>query len=160
MGCSKEETLKIIGERSRDNARTPIQWTDGKNAGFTSGTPWIEVCKNYKKINAAAQTGDDESIFSFYKKLIEIRKKERIISEGTIEFTSKKDEGVIAYIRELKGEKVRVFANLKDRELEVEAADIGKDVNNVLVQNYADLPRYSDGKLTLRAYEIVAFHQN
>ena len=73
-GCTPDEALKVVSRFSRDNARTPMQWTDGENAGFTTGKPWLRVNENYKKINAESQINDPDSVRSFYKKLIALRK--------------------------------------------------------------------------------------
>ena len=73
-GLSQEEALKVVSKYSRDNARTPMQWSDESNAGFTTGTPWLKVNPNYQSINAAAQMGEEDSVYTFYKKLIALRK--------------------------------------------------------------------------------------
>lgn len=83
-GKSEEEVLAILRQKSRDNARTPVQWNATDQAGFTSGTPWIEVAANYKDINAEQALEDPQSIFYFYQKLIELRKTYQVITDGTI----------------------------------------------------------------------------
>ena len=85
-GLSEEEAIAVVDERSRDNGRTPMQWRAAANAGFSTGEPWIEVVDNFDRINAASQVEDENSIFSFYKKLISLRKSQKIISEGRISF--------------------------------------------------------------------------
>ena len=85
-GKSEAETLDIIAQRSRDNGRTPMQWDASANAGFTTGTPWIGTADNYQTINAAAEVDDPDSVRSFYKTLVHLRKQHKVISEGKIEF--------------------------------------------------------------------------
>lgn len=79
---TEAETLDIIAQRSRDDSRTPMQWDASENAGFTTGTPWIGIADNYKTINAAAQMDAPDSIRSFYKTLVALRKKMPVISAG------------------------------------------------------------------------------
>ena len=80
---SPEDMMRFIGLRGRDNARTPMQWDDSKNAGFTSGTPWIKVNPNYKEVNAAAERKDPDSVFCYYQKLIALRKREAVMVYGS-----------------------------------------------------------------------------
>ena len=90
-GKSEEEALHILSERSRDNARTPMQWSAEKNAGFSQAEPWIEVQKNYKTINTEVEEKQSDSILNFYKKLIQLRKKLPVIANGTIYSDGKVD---------------------------------------------------------------------
>ena len=71
---NKQCAYDILSVHSRDNSRTPVQWTDEENGGFTTGTPWIEVNKNYKTINAASQVDDPDSVFNYYRQLVQLRK--------------------------------------------------------------------------------------
>ena len=154
-GKSPEEALHIVNERSRDNGRTPMQWTAGPNAGFTTGTPWIGIPENYSYINVETEEQDDDSILAFYRKLIRLRKEKEIISEGSISFTDSGNDDIITYVRELNGEKLAVFANLagEDRALG-EAYEVPQGAE-VLVQNYADA---ETAKLSvLRPFEVIAY---
>ena len=154
-GKSPEEALHIVNERSRDNGRTPMQWTAGPNAGFTTGTPWIGIPENYSYINVETEEQDDDSILAFYRKLIRLRKEKEIISEGSISFTDSGNDDIITYVRELNGEKLAVFANLagEDRALG-EAYEVPQEAE-VLVQNYADA---ETAKLSvLRPFEVIAY---
>ena len=90
QGKTKEQALKVLAARSRDNSRTPMQWSDDKNAGFTEGTPWIEAPENYKEINAETELKDPDSIYSFYKKLIALRKEKDINSRGNYRISGKR----------------------------------------------------------------------
>ena len=93
-GKSKEEALEILAAKSRDNSRTPMQWSADVNAGFSEAEPWISVIDNYKEINAEKEMQDPDSIYSFYKKLVELRKEKAVISEGTIEFFERENADV------------------------------------------------------------------
>ena len=147
-GKSEEEALHILSERSRDNSRTPMQWSAEKNAGFSQAEPWIKVQKNYKTINIEAEEKESDSILNFYKKLIRLRKELPVIANGSIQFLDEESEGVIGYVRELEGTKLVVLCNLCEEE------------NKAVWQSEWDsyellLGNYSDGKVdgTLRPYE-------
>ena len=115
----EEETLDIIAQRSRDDSRTPMQWNGSENAGFTTGTPWIGVADNYKAINAAAEMDDPDSVRSFYKTLVHLRKTHKVISEGKIAFLSPDDADLLAYRRygAEDGEELLVLCNLTEHEV-------------------------------------------
>lgn len=147
-GKSQEEALHILAERSRDNSRTPMQWSADKNAGFSQAEPWIEVQKNYKTINTEAEQKEEDSILNFYKTLIRLRKEMPIISDGTVQFLDEKDEAVISYVRELDGQRLVVLCNLSENEKEA-AWQNERDLYKLLLGNYAD--GKADAKL--RAYE-------
>ncbi len=147
-GKSKEEALHILAERSRDNSRTPMQWSADKNAGFSQAEPWIEIQKNYGTINVETEEKENDSILNFYKTLIRLRKEMPIVSDGTIQFLDEKDEAVIGYIRELEGQKLVVLCNLSEDEKETVWQN-ESDSYKLLLGNYAD--GAADAKL--RAYE-------
>ena len=154
-GCSPKEALHIISERSRDNGRTPVQWDASKTAGFTSGTPWIGIPDNHTVINAAAEVDDPDSIFSFYQKLITLRKTHPVISEGDVCFIDSAGEKVIAYERTLDSCCVRVFANFSDQKVRC-APTAAIDGSDVLIGNYPDTVTDADA-LVFRPYEARAF---
>ena len=111
QGKTADEALEILAQRSRDNGRTPMQWDASAHAGFTTGTPWLEEVSNYPTINAAAQVGDPDSIYSYYKQLVALRKREQVISEGKIEFLYKDDADLLAYRRWTDDEEALVVRN-------------------------------------------------
>ncbi len=115
-GWSKERMMSAIHARSRDNARTPIQWNDSRNAGFTNGTPWIKVNPNFPEINAEKAYNDPNSIFHFYKKLIQLRKKHEIVVYGRFELLWPDDERIFAYTRSFEEEKLLVLCNFKEEQ--------------------------------------------
>lgn len=100
---SEAEALQLATSWSRDHARTPMQWDDSKNAGFTTGTPWLKVNPNYVKINVAAEKEDPDSVLNFYRQLIQIRRQEETFATGTFELLAQNDPDIFAYLR--KGEK-------------------------------------------------------
>ncbi len=99
-----EDMMRFINLRGRDTARTPMQWDDSENAGFTTGTPWIKVNPNYKEINAADQMADPDSVFHYYKKLIALRKQEDVIVYGDYQLLAPESETLYAYTRTLERE--------------------------------------------------------
>ena len=132
QGLSEQEAFDIIAYKSRDNGRTPVQWDDSDNAGFSTGKPWIDVGNNYSWLNAKAETADPNSVFAFFKRLIALRKAEEIIQAGDVKFLESPAAQVIAYERTWKGERVVVQCNFSGEEqpaLELEGGEI-------LVSNY------------------------
>ena len=132
-GKSAEEALHIIGERSRDNGRTPMQWDASEFAGFTTGEPWLSIPANHSYINVETEERDEDSILAYYKKLVQLRKDHEIIADGDIHFLETGTDDVIAYERTLGEEKLTVYCNLKGYEVPV--ADLAK--GEILISNYA-----------------------
>ena len=157
QGKTEKEALEILAARSRDNGRTPVQWSDGKNAGFTEGTPWLEVTANYKDINAEKQIKDKDSIYSFYKNLVAMRKDKDVISKGTIEFFEKENEDVLAYRRTCGEEELIVLNNLTGKEIAVPAEAAWTEYRK-LVGNYEGV-QSGGGCITLRPFETVALEK-
>ena len=157
QGKTEKEALEILAARSRDNGRTPVQWSDGKNAGFTEGTPWLEVTANYKDINAEKQIKDKDSIYSFYKNLVAMRKDKDVISKGTIEFFEKENEDVLAYRRTCGEEELIVLNNLTEKEIAVPAETAWTEYRK-LVGNYEGV-QSGGGCITLRPFETVALEK-
>lgn len=152
-GKTEKEALEILAARSRDNARTPMQWSDEKNAGFTEGEPWIKLADNYEKINAETERADETSVLSYYKKLIALRKSSKVVSEGDITFLEKENERVLAYKRDYEGSSIIVFNNLTADETEV-AADGAWAGYRKILGNYEGGGVIAD-VIRLRPYESV-----
>ncbi|WP_294239808.1 alpha,alpha-phosphotrehalase [Pseudobutyrivibrio sp.] len=152
-GKSSDEALAIINERSRDNCRTPMQWDSSVNDGFTTGTPWIEVPEYGKHITAESQINDETSIFSFYKKLIYLRKEYKIISDGEISFDESPEE-IISYERKLGDKVLKVVGNLSENEADYSWSDEGYDR---LIGNYDSAVNSTKGQIKLRPYEFAVF---
>ena len=115
-GHSPESVMESIWARGRDNARTPMQWTAGENAGFTTGKPWLKVNPNYETINAEAALNDPESVFYYYQKLIALRKAYPVFRDGSFTLLCPEDENVFAYTRDTDQEHLLVVCNFTDRE--------------------------------------------
>ncbi|MBR0283207.1 MAG: alpha-glucosidase C-terminal domain-containing protein, partial [Oscillibacter sp.] len=112
------ELLDCIAYKGRDNARTPVQWDDSPNAGFTTGVPWIMVNPNYREINAAAQVDDPDSVFSYYRRLIALRRGSEwkdLIVYGAYRLIAPDDPDIYAYVRELDGKRLLVVCNLSGK---------------------------------------------
>ncbi|GGB68115.1 alpha,alpha-phosphotrehalase [Fictibacillus barbaricus] len=161
QGLSEIEILEILKHKSRDNSRTPVQWNDRNNAGFTIGEPWIPVASNYKEINAEAAVQDRNSIFYHYQKLNQLRKELAIITYGDYELILKDHPEIFAYTRNGEnGEKLLVVNNFYGRETDFvlpEGIDVSGLKADVLISNYDSNPE-SLSSFTLRPYESVVFH--
>lgn len=153
-GVSHEEMMGYLKRISRDNARTPMQWDDSKNAGFTTGTPWLKVNSNYPEVNAKAQVNDPDSVFSYYKKLIRLRHENEIIVYGDYELLEAESEETFIYKRTYENEHLMVLCNFTDHEVSVTDAVMEQipDGAEKLITNYAD-----DRGQTLRPYEAKVY---
>ena len=135
-----KEMMAIISHKGRDNARTPMQWDDSANGGFTTGTPWLAVNPNYAKINAASQVNDPESVYNYYKELIKARHENEIIVYGTYELLVPDHEELFIYKRTLDDKELLVICNFSDKEVEV-PADIAAAASankGILISNYKE----------------------
>lgn len=143
--------IKAVG---RDNARTPMQWDASDNGGFTSGTPWLQVNKNYKTINAAAQVNDPDSVFAYYKKLIALRHTNEVMVNGVYDVLIPDHPQIYAYTRTLGDKQLLVLCNDSDTNAAI-PAEIQEKIHaakNILIQNYKDTD-----ESTLRPYEAVVY---
>ena len=131
---TKEDMFPKIAHKSRDNARTPMQWDASENAGFTTGTPWIAVNPNYKKVNVADQLKREDSVFNYYKKLIRLRKENEIIVYGNYELLLPEDENIFAYVRTLDNQKLLVVCNFSKAEQKFDFS--GYENAKALISNY------------------------
>lgn len=153
---SPEEMFRRICYKSRDNARSPMQWDDGKSAGFTDGEPWIMVNPNYVKINAAEQRKREDSVFHYYRKLIRLRHEQEIIVYGDYELLLPESEEIYAYLRHLGKETLLVACNFTDRETTMAVPGrLTEKETECLISNYPD-PVFGD-TLKLRPYEAVVW---
>lgn len=152
-GIPEDEVYEILRCRSRDNSRTPMQWDNSENAGFTTGTPWIEVNKNYKTINADNAVKNKNSVFHYYKKLIALRKENDVIAYGSYKPEMEDNTNVFAYSREYEGKKLFVVCNFYGTETKISLPDefVGKEI---LISNYKDAK--AEKEITLRPFETFA----
>lgn len=148
-GVSESEALKILAAKSRDNGRTPVQWNGDKNAGFTSGEPWIYPAKNYRSINAELESASPDSILDFYKKLIALRKEYSVISDGEFIPVEETDDRLFVYKRALENEELYVICNLSSDEFDYNINSDGE----LLLCNYE-----SPGA-RLAPYEVRAYYK-
>ncbi len=149
---SKEDMLRFIRLKGRDNARTPMQWDDSENAGFTTGNPWIVVNPNYKTINAKAALADKNSIFYYYQKLIALRKEEPIIVYGHYALLEPENESLYVYTRSLDEQKLLVICNFTKDAVEYQVPDEFAGAQT-LIGNY-DRDK-ADGTIELKPYEAL-----
>ncbi|MDI9590746.1 MAG: alpha-glucosidase [Acidobacteriota bacterium] len=151
-GCSHDEAMAAMREICRDNARTPMQWDDGDQAGFTTGAPWLEVNPNHVTINAKAQVGDPSSVFSHYRGLIALRKESDLVVHGTFRLLEPESEELFVYERVLSDERMLVVCSFCDHELpyRVPAGYAGAEPVRAAC-NYTDV---ADG--IVRPYEAFA----
>ncbi|WP_312104567.1 alpha-glucosidase, partial [Lachnoclostridium sp.] len=151
-GYKHEDIMESIYAKGRDNSRTPMQWTDEKNGGFTTGTPWIEVNQNFTEINAEEQVSNPDSIYNYYKKLIEIRKNNEVIVYGDFEMLLPEDKNIFAYVRTSKDSKIVVVCNFYAEEVEYKLPKEYEDKKEVLISNYSSIKQ---GRL--RPYEALMY---
>ena len=126
-GLSDAAALEIIGARSRDNGRTPMQWNGSQYAGFSTVEPWLGIPANHSYINVEAEKQDPDSIYAFYKKLVALRREYEIIADGSIRFTDAGNDNIISYVRELDGQKLYVFCNLRGTDQRIGGAAAGTE---------------------------------
>lgn len=117
QGMSKEQAYDVLNERSRDNARTPMQWNKEENAGFSKGEPWLSAIHNYEEINVEQEVINENSILKFYQELIKLRKNNEIISEGLYIPLLEQHKELFAYKRELDGNEILVITNFSESDV-------------------------------------------
>lgn len=147
---SHQDFWPCIAAVSRDNARTPVQWDDTEQAGFTTGTPWISVNPNYREINAKAELADPDSVFHYYQKLISLRKTHPIIVQGTYELLLEDDEELFVYTRTFEGKKLLVVCSFTEKEVSFSLPEEFLSAS-CLIANYPEFSPEKEQKL--RPYE-------
>lgn len=156
-GLNETQAYQILQVHSRDNSRTPMQWSEEDQAGFTKGKPWIEVNENYKKINASQQLKDPDSIFHYYKKLVSLRKEYDVIAYGDFEALDVKNPLVMAYRRTYKGQTLVAASNFYGKEAVWNPETDLKDYQYLLGNYSGPLPE----KVTvLRPYETRLYYKD
>lgn len=154
-GVPHQEIMEIIWASGRDNSRTPMQWSDVANAGFTTGTPWLKVNPNYKQINVEAQQQDPASILNFYKKMIRLKKQYEVFTYGTYDLVLKDDPQIFAYTRTLNDEKVIVITNLSTQPASIKGFTF--DYQHLLLNNMAVAKHEPLQELRLKPYEARVY---
>ena len=150
---SPEKRLERLWHGSRDSARTPVQWDDSENAGFTTGTPWFYVNENYKEVNVAAQEQDEHSILNFYRKVIALRKELSCVRYGDYKEYGKHSKTLYTYSRADEKQKILVVCSFSDRE-EKWNVPAGFDVSKaeLVLHNYGDTDSF-----VLKPYEARVY---
>ena len=136
-GYSPEAVMESIWARGRDNARTPMQWTAGENAGFTTGTPWLSINPNHATVNAEAALADPDSVFYHYQKLIALRKRHKVFRDGSFTLLCPQDENVFAYTRDTEQEHLLVVCNFSGNEQPFAVPEAFENAQ-LLLSNYPD----------------------
>ena len=155
-GMSKEQALDIAGHHSRDNARTPMQWSSEDNAGFSKGKPWMPVNENYKMVNVADEEKEYGSILNFYKRLIAFRKSEEyneILTYGDLKPMYEKKDHIFSYSRSYKEQKLVLICNFSSEEKDIELLE---DYENVVFVNYEQTTVIGN-TLKMKPYECVVY---
>jgi len=139
---------------ARDNGRTPFQWDNSANAGFTTGNPWLKINPNYLSVNVAAEEKDPNSVLNYFKKIVKFRKNEPALIYGKYTLLDKSNPDVYAYIREFEGKKMLVLLNFKAKAASATIADIDLSKAKLVMNNYIE-----EGKslLDLRPYEAKIY---
>lgn len=154
-GYSEEESMKLLRIYSRENARTPVQWSDAENAGFSTHKPWIMVNPNYKEINLAKQKDDSNSVYAFYKKMIALYKDpayHETLTFGRFEPYARETKNLIAYYRKGEGQTLLVLANFQN---EPQAVVLPEAAGNVILNNCERVDLDDNGCITLGGYQAV-----
>ncbi|QPJ85238.1 alpha-glucosidase [Sarcina sp. JB2] len=156
-GYDRNDIMNSIYVKSRDNARTPMQWSKEQNGGFTKGIPWIRVNENYKDINVDEALRDKDSVFYHYKALINLRKENDVIIYGTYNCIDINHKAIYSYVRELNGIKFLVVANFYDKiEKFILPQNIHYDKCQLILSNYKDSNNIPN-EIVLRPYEALIY---
>ena len=158
QGFTEEEALAFVHRYSRDNARTPMQWNDGLNAGFTTGTPWLPVHDDYQTENAAVEASDPASVLSWYVTLVDFRKKNEVLIDGNYTEIDASSEQVYAFLRENEDEKLLVAINFTGENAAVDLSGAG--INSladaeILLSSYEGIDESGASAEVLRPYEAI-----
>jgi alpha-glucosidase len=158
-GIPAENVLNHLAKTSRDNSRTPMQWSTDTNAGFTEGTPWLKVNPNFKKVNVANQLEDEQSILHFYKKLIQLKKNYALFPYGSYDLLLEDDKQIIAYKRQLDDKTAVVISNLSPSEAEWRSEDNNLTLTSerLVLANYAVTPHSGLTSFKLKPYEARVY---
>ncbi|WP_210608529.1 glycoside hydrolase family 13 protein [Priestia flexa] len=157
-GQDHEEIMKVIWETGRDNSRTPMQWDRTKNAGFSTGTPWMKVNPNYVDINVEKQISDEESILNFYKKLVALRKQHEVFVYGTYDLLLENHPAIYAYTRTLDDKKAIVICNVSSKQQEFKLPkEVKVKEEELLIHNYQVATDEMVQEFTLQPYETRVY---
>ena len=157
-GVDPELALSVVHKKSRDNARTPMQWDADEGAGFTSGMPWIRVNPNYKEINVAAALADPDSIFYYYRKLIQLRRENPVVVYGRYDLLLESHEEIYAFTRALDEEQLLVILNFSENTPTFDLPEgISYSSTELLISNYDVNPEDDLHRIALRPFEARVY---
>jgi alpha-glucosidase len=158
-GRSHDEIMKVIWEKGRDNARTPMQWDSSNKGGFTTGDQtWLGVNPNYKEINVEAQGNDPDSILSFYKKMIRLRKENPLFVYGTYDLLAANHPKLFVYTRRFGKKKALVISNLSDRSSRFRVpGSLSYTTSKLVLHNYEAVGNKLQKNFTLKPYETRVY---
>jgi oligo-1,6-glucosidase len=157
-GADPEAVLEPLRVLSRDNARTPMQWDETENAGFTDGTPWIAVNPNHKEINARAEIADEDSVFHYYRRLIELRHTEPVVAHGDFHMLLADHNQVYAFTRRYGSTELLVLANFSGEPATIEVPDADRwQGTEPVLANYPVDAAEDIQHLSLRPWEARAY---
>ncbi|MDU8885056.1 alpha-glucosidase [Yeosuana sp. MJ-SS3] len=148
-----EEFMKVLNYSSRENSRTPMQWNDTDNAGFTSGMPWKKVNPNYKEINVAAQENNPNSVLNHFRKMVKLRKENEVLVYGDYQIIQQEHPEIYAYTRTLDNQKMLVLLNFTDQDSNISLPEVNS-LNNTLINNYEALT-INNNTITLKPYQAA-----
>lgn len=154
-GISDKDALKMVNRKTRDNARTPMQWNKEQNAGFSSGNPWIEVNPNYLEINVKKDLQDSNSIYRFYQKLLKLRNNNQVLLDGNYDLITPEDSAIFAYTRSSDKDKVAVICSFVPYKVKYELPEDFVNKNKVILSNYDDREDMASNTIYLRPYKGV-----
>lgn len=158
-GVAPKEIIDVLAHTSRDNSRTPMQWSDEISAGFTTGNPWLKVNPNYKEINVEKQLEDNQSILHFYKKMIQLKKSHDIFTYGSYDLLLAEDEQIFSYKRELNGETAIVISNLTNQDAlwTAEEESVAVSSEQLVLTNMATDAHDTSASIMLKPYEARVY---
>lgn len=157
QGIDPDKALEMIQRKSRDNSRTPMQWSNKRNAGFTDGDSWIKLNKNYPNINVENDLGTDDSIYRFYQDLLKLRKNYPVAVDGKFELLSADDSDVFAYTRSLGSKSMLVVGSFSPHKVRFDIPKKRFETGTKVLGNYADAAISVSDTLYLRPYEGIVY---
>ncbi|SSH62681.1 glycoside hydrolase family 13 protein [Klebsiella quasipneumoniae] len=156
-GFSDHTIIDLLSLTSRDNSRTPMQWDNSTNAGFSTAAPWIKVNPNYITINVRQQQEQPDSILNFYRRMIQLRKDEKVLVYGDYELLMAEDPQIYAYTRSLEGRHAVIICNMSASEAQYRQQDILLEHHNLRLNNYQVPPHEPTSQLRLSPYETRVY---
>ncbi|RKL66207.1 glucohydrolase [Salipaludibacillus neizhouensis] len=158
-GVEKTDIIHTLANTSRDNSRTPMQWSSEKNAGFSEGSPWIKVNPNFTEINVEKQSQDKNSILQFHKDMIQLKKRNSIFTYGSYDLLLAKDEHIFSYKRQLDGQTAIIISNLTDKEAtwSVDSKENAINSEEIVLHNLPITDHQDTRSLSLKPFEARVY---